>query len=113
MHTSEETAGCFPGVATTLSEKLRTLPFRLALMVTEALTLTAEGAEAVKPALVWPEAMVTDGGTVTLGLLLLRVTLVLLVAAALRLAVQENEPGGVRLAGLHVRFESTGLPGAG
>jgi len=51
-----------------------------------------------------------DGGTVTAELPLLRETLVALVAAPLRLTVQEAVPGGVRLAGVHMRVDSAGGP---
>ncbi|HXI40711.1 MAG TPA: hypothetical protein VNH83_12060 [Bryobacteraceae bacterium] len=83
---------------------------RLAVSMAELLALTATGALAVKPMLLAPDPIVTDGGTITAELPLLREMLVALVAAPLRLTVQEAVPGGVRLAGVHMRVDSAGGP---
>ncbi len=85
---------------------------RLAVSMAELLAFTAAGALAVKPALLAPGPMVTEGGTVTVAAPLLSETLVAPVAAALRVTVHEAVPGGVRLAGVHDRLESTGGPPA-
>ena len=113
MHTREERLGCGPELVDRLIEKLRTFPLRLAVMVAEELDVTADGAEAVKFALACPDEMDTDAGTERAALLLAKLTLVALVAAALRLTVHDELPGGVKLAGLHARFESTGLDDVG
>jgi hypothetical protein len=85
---------------------------RLAISRAELLAFTAVGALAVNPMLLAPAPIVTEGGTVTAELPLLTATLVALTAAPLRLTVHEAVPGGVRLAGVHVRFDSTGGPPA-
>jgi hypothetical protein len=58
---------------------------------------------AVKEALVWPAAMVTDAGTVNAALLSDSVTTVEAEAAPVSAAVHETDPGGVSDVGVHVR----------
>jgi hypothetical protein len=65
----------------------------------------------VNVALLAPVPIATDAGTVTAGFPLERLTLVGLVAAADRLTVQVELPGGVNVLGKHDRLESEG--GAG
>ena len=62
----------------------------------------------VKLALLAPETMVTVAGTVTDPLPLDSATLVLVVAAAERVTVQVDVPGGVSLPGVQLRLDSTG-----
>ena len=112
MHTSDDTAGCVTWAAVKPREKFLEFPFRLAVSIAELLTLTAAAAVAVKPMLLAPDPIVTEGGRVTAGLPLLSKTLVAPVAVPLRLTVHEAVPGGVRLAGVQVRFESTAGPPA-
>jgi len=61
----------------------------------------------VKLALLAPEAMVTVAGTVTDALPLDSATLVLLVAAAERVTVQVDVPGGVKVPGEQLRLDTT------
>ena len=110
LHTRDETPGCVTWAVVKPREKFLEFPLRLAVSIAELLALTAAGALAVKPMLLAPDPMVTEGGTVTDALPLLSETLIEPVAAPLRLTVHEAVPGGVRLAGVHVRFESTGGP---
>ena len=110
LHTRDDTPGCVTWAVVKPREKFLEFPLRLAISIAEPLALTAAGALAVKPMLLAPDPMVTEGGTVTEGLPLLSETLVEPVAAPLRLTVHEAVPGGVRLAGVHVRFDSTGGP---
>jgi hypothetical protein len=112
LHTRDDTPGCVTLAAVKPREKFREFPLRLAVSIAELLALTAAGALAVKPMLLAPDPMVTDGGTVTDALPLLSETLVEPVAAPLRLTVHAAVRGGVRLAGVHVRLESTGGPPA-
>ena len=112
LHATDDTAGCATWAVVRPSEKFLEFPLRLAVSMAEPLAFTATGALAVKPALPAPDPMVTESGTLTAALPLLSETLVALVAAALRLTVHEAVPGGVRLAGVHDRFESTGGPPA-
>jgi hypothetical protein len=63
---------------------------------------------AVKLALLVPEAMVTVAGTVTAALPLVSATLVLLVAAAERVTVQVDVPGGVSVPGEQFRLDTVG-----
>ena len=109
LHTRDETPGCVTLAVVKPREKFREFPPKLAVSIAEPLALTAAGALAVKPMLLTPEGMVTEGGTVTEALLLLSETIVELVAAPLRLTVHAAMPGGVRLAGVHVRLESVGV----
>ncbi len=108
VHTREETPGCVTLAVVKPREKFREFPSKLAVSIAEPLALTAAGALAVKPMLLLPEVMVTRAGTTTDRLLLLSEMIVELVTAPLRLTVHAAVPGGVRLAGVHVRFESTG-----
>jgi len=110
LHATDDTPGCVVWPVVSPREKFLEFPLRLAVSRAELLAVTAFGALAVKPMLVAPDPIVTDGGTVTAELPLLRETLVALVAATLRLTVHEAVPGGVRLVGVHVRFDSTGGP---
>jgi hypothetical protein len=110
LHTRDDTPGCVTWAVVKPREKFLEFPLRLAVSIAELLALTAAGTLAVKPMLLAPDPMVTEGGTVTDGLPLLSETIVEPVAAPLRLTVHEAVPGGVRLAGVHVRFESTGGP---
>jgi hypothetical protein len=109
LHTREETPGWVTLAAIKPREKFREFPLKLAVSIAEPLALTAAGALAVKPMLLVPDAMVTSGGTVTDVLPLLSEMMVELVTAPVRLTVHAAVPGGVRLAGVHVRFESTGV----
>ena len=109
LQTREETPGWVTLAAVKPREKFREFPLKLAVSIAEPLALTAAGALAVKPMLLVPDAMVTSGGTVTDVLPLLSEMMVELVIAPVRLTVHAAVPGGVRLAGVHVRFESTGV----
>jgi len=62
----------------------------------------------VKLALLAPEPMVTVAGTVTDPLPLDSATLVLLVAAAERVTVQVDVPGGVSVPGEQLRLDTVG-----
>src|SRR5690348_12053167 len=108
---SEDTPGCVTCALVSPSEKLRELPFKLAVNVAEVSELTAVGALAVKVALEDPLEIETEMGTVTSALLLDNPTLAPDAAAPVRLTVHEAVPGGVRLAGVQVRLESTGEDG--
>lgn len=65
----------------------------------------------VKVVLDKPEVMLTDAGTVAAAAPLDRLIVVVLEAALLRLTVQVDVAGGVTLAGLQFRLESTGTAG--
>jgi hypothetical protein len=112
LQTREETPGCVTPAAVKPREKFREFPLKLAVSIAEPLALTAAGALAVKLMLLLPGAMVTSGGTVTDVLPLLSEMMVELVTAPVRLTVHAAVPGGVRLAGVHVRFESAGVAAA-
>ena len=112
LQTTEETPGCVTPAAVKPREKFREFPLKLAVSIAELLALTAAGALAVKPMLLVPDAMVTSGGTVTDVLPLFSEMMVELVTAPVRLTVHPAVPGGVRLAGVHVRFESAGVAAA-
>ena len=73
-------------------------PFRVAVSRAVWLELT-EATVAVNVALLSPAPILTLPGTVTLALLLVSVTLVVLEAAAVSVAVQAAVPGPVTLAG--------------
>jgi len=109
LHTRDETPGCVTPAAVKPREKFREFPPKLAVSVAEPLALTAAGALAVKTALLAPDAMVTEGGTVADGLLLLSEMIVELVTAEVRLTVHDAVAGGVKLAGEQVRLESVGV----
>jgi len=79
---------------------------RLAVSRAELCVPTADGAFAVNPALLAPAETVTDGGTLTYTLPLVKVTLVVLVTAPLRFKVQDEVAGGVRLPGEQVRLDT-------
>ena len=96
------------GGAFSASVKVLEVPFKLAVSKAELLVVIAEGALAVKLALLAPEPMVTVAGTVTDALPLDSATLVLLVAAAERVTVQLDLPGGVSVPGEQFRLDSTG-----
>ena len=91
-----------------MREKVLDAPFQVAVSSDEPLALIAAGALAVKPALDAPAPIVTDGGTVTAAFPLDRVTVVALVAALLKLTVQAELPGGVKVSGVHVKLKSPG-----
>src|SRR5258708_29993731 len=110
LHTTDDMPGCVTWAVVNPSEKFLEFPLKVAVSMAELLAFTAAGALAVKPILLAPDPIMTDSGTLTAGLPLLSETLVALAAAALRLTVHEAVPGGVRLAGVHTRFESTGGP---
>ena len=110
LHTTDDTPGCVTWAVVNPREKFLEFPLKVAVSMAELLAFTAAGALAVKPILLAPDPIMTDSGTLTAGLPLLSETLVALAAAALRLTVHEAVPGGVRLAGVHTRFESTGGP---
>jgi hypothetical protein len=86
-------------------------PLNVAVNTAVVFALTAAAALAVNVALLAPVPIATDAGTVTAGFPLERLTLVGLVAAADRLTVQVELPGGVNVLGKHDRLESEG--GAG
>jgi hypothetical protein len=95
-------AGAFPLV---VSVKVWEPPFRLA--VSRAVWLEVRAATvAVKAALLSPEPMLTLPGTVTLELLLDKVTFVELEATAVRVAVQVAFPGAFIVAGEQVKLLS-------
>jgi hypothetical protein len=73
--------------------------------------LTEEDAVAEKVAVLEPDDTVTDAGTVAAALPLLSETDMLPVALLLKVAVQVEEPGAVKLAGEQVRLERTGATG--
>jgi hypothetical protein len=102
----ESTGG--PPDAFKVSVKFLEVPFRLAASDAKLFVLTADGALAVKPALLAPAETVTDEGTLTDALPLESATLAELVAAAVRLTVHDAVAGGVKLAGVHMRLESAG-----
>ena len=71
--------------------------------------VTAVPAVAVKPALLDPDGTFTEDGTVTRdGVPLNSATAVMLVALPDKLTAHDVVPGDARLAGVHVRLESTG-----
>lgn len=107
-HATEDTLGCETCAVVRVREKFRTLPFRLAVSITVVFALTVDDAAAVNPMLVVPFSIVTGDETVTFELLLEIAIFVLLLAAPLKLTVQAAVPGGFRLPGVHVRFDSTG-----
>ena len=100
------------GGAFNVNVNVRELLFRLAVSRAEVFVLTAEDALAVKLAVLAPEAMVTVAGAVTDALPLDRATLVLLVAAAERVTVQLDVPGGVSVPGEQLRPDTTGGGGS-
>jgi hypothetical protein len=63
----------------------------------------------IKAALDKPTAMSTDAGTVADGTLLDRLMVVLFKAELLKVTVQVDDAGGVTLAGMQFRAESTGV----
>ena len=93
-------------------EKFRELPFRDAVITAVVSLLTADGALTVKFAVEEPAFTVTGEATVAAPLLLDTVTLMLLTALPLKLIVQVELPGAVMLAGVHVRFDRTGMGGS-
>jgi hypothetical protein len=95
-----------------VSVRVLETPLILAVSTAEVVALTAVGALAVNPALLAPAETVTDAGTVSDALPLVNTTLVEVAAAALKFTVHAAVPGGVRLAGVHVRFESAGAAAA-
>jgi hypothetical protein len=84
------------------------VPLNVAVNTTEVFALTAAAALAVKVVLDVPVPIVTDAGTETAAFPLDRLTLIGLSAALVRLTVQVELPGGVNVAGAHVRLERTG-----
>jgi len=111
-HTREATPGCVTLFAVRLIEKLSEVPLRVAVITAVVLLATADGAFTVKFAVEEPAATVTGEETVAEPVLLETVTLILLDALPLSVMVQVELPGGVKLAGVHVRFDSTGTPGS-
>ena len=87
-------------------------PFQVAVSSAEAFAVTADEALAVNVALDFAAGIVTDDGTVTAALPLDRLTLVIPVATFVRATMQVELPGGVKVAGMHVRLPSTGGAGA-
>ncbi len=79
---------------------------RVAVITAEACELTAV-VVTVKFAVDEPEFTVTDAGTVAFPLLLCSDTLVLLVAFPLNVTVHVEDAGGVTLAGLQLKLDST------
>jgi len=90
---------------------LRELPFKEAVITAVVLLVTAAGADTVKLVAEEPAPIVTGEATVAELLLLDTVTLIALDAFPLRLTVQVELPGAMKLAGVHVRFERTGVGG--
>jgi hypothetical protein len=89
------------GGVTTASEKAWEPPFSLAVK-TAVVSSAALPTSAVKPAAAAPSATVIEPGTATLAWLLASATTAPPAgAAAVRLAVQELDPGAVTLAGTH------------
>jgi hypothetical protein len=87
------------------------VPLNVAVNTAVVFALTAAAALAVNVALLAPVPIATDAGTVTAGFPLERLTLVGLLAAADRLTVQVELPGGVNVLGKHDRLESEGSVG--
>jgi primosomal replication protein N len=83
-------------------------PLSVAVRTAEAVAPTAAAALAVNVALLNPAPMVTDAGTVTAPFPLDRPTIMLLLAAPVRLTVQVELAGGVSVLGEHARPESVG-----
>ena len=73
--------------------------------------VTALAAETVKLVVDEPALIVTGEETVAAPLLLDTATLMALTAFPLRLTVQVEFPGAMKLAGVHVRFDRTGTGG--
>ena len=84
------------------------VPFQVAVISAEPLVLTATAALAVNVALDVPVPIVTDAGTVTAAFPLDRLTLVELIAALVRLTVQVELPGGVKVTGVQLKLDRTG-----
>src|SRR5579864_2822085 len=110
LHTSEATPGWAPWGAVRLSERVFDVPLKVAVSSTAVVALTAAGALAVNVALDVPVPIVTSAGTVTAELPLDRLTLAGLVVTLVRLTVQVELPGAVKVLGEHVRLERTGAP---
>ena len=84
------------------------VPLNVAVNTAVVFALTAAAALAVKVVLDVPVPMVTDAGTLTAGFPLDRLTLAGLNAALVRVTVQVELPGGVKVVGAHVRLDRTG-----
>jgi len=112
LHTRDDTPGCVTLAVVKPREKFLEFPLKLAVSIAEPLTLTADGALAVNPMLLAPDAMVTDCGTVTDELLLLSETMVELVTAAVRLTMHDVVAGGVKLEEEQVRLDSVAVAAA-
>src|SRR5260370_16408855 len=112
LHTTDDTPGCVPWAVVSPREKFLEFPLKVAVSMAKLLAFTADGALAVKPALLAPAETVTDGGTPTDALPLERATLVALLTAALMYTMQDDVAGGVRLAGGHRRFQTPPPPPA-
>jgi len=106
-HVTLESAGATVALFK-VSVKVFELPLMLAVSRAELVALTAVGALAVNPALLAPDKTVTDAGTLTDALPLVSATLVEVATGALKLTVQDDVAGGVRLAGVHERLETVG-----
>ena len=91
--------------ATPLSVKVFEPPFRLAVNSADWLDVRA-ATVAVKVALLSPEPILILPGTVMLALLLVRLTLVALDAAAVKVAVQVEVPGAFTLDGEQLKLLS-------
>ncbi len=104
--TTEETAGWVTTGAERVIEKLRELLPSVAVTTADVCVLTAV-VVTVKFAVDDPEFTVTELGTVAFPLLLCSDTLVLLVAFPLNVTVHVEVAGGVMLAGLQLKLDST------
>ncbi len=94
--------------AVRLIEKLRELPFSVAVIIAVVSLVTADAAVTGKVTLEEPAFTVTGEATVADPLLLDTATLMLLTALPLKLIVQVELPGAMKLAGVQVRLDSTG-----
>ena len=112
MHVRLPSKACARRYALRVRVAVLDAPFQVAVSSAEAFAVTADEALAVNVALDFAAGIVTDDGTVTAALPLDRLTLVIPVATFVRATVQVELPGGVKMAGMHVRLPSTGGAGA-
>ena len=87
------------------------MPFREAVITAVVSLVTADGADTVKLVAEEPALIVTGEETAADPELLDTVTLIAFSAFPLRLTVQVELPGAVKLAGAHVKFDRTGTGG--
>lgn len=93
-----------------MSEKCSELLPKVAVIIAVVFVLTVD-VVTVKFLLNKPLVMFTDVGTVAAEALLVRLTVVVLVAAVFRVTVHVDDAGGVTLAGLQLKLERTGAEG--